>query len=70
MIIRFTGTAGWAVVSKTTAYLLTDSRYWLQAQEQLDTNWRLVQAGHAEGPKDFSEWLVVSRILILLKHAG
>jgi Xaa-Pro aminopeptidase len=27
-------------VSKTTAYLITDSRYWLQAEKELDENWR------------------------------
>ena len=59
-VCRFNGSAGQAIVSKTTAYLVTDSRYWLQAQEQLDSNWRLVQAGHTDGPKDWIEWLVVS----------
>jgi Xaa-Pro aminopeptidase len=59
-VCRFNGSAGQAIVSKTTAYLVTDSRYWLQAQEQLDSNWRLVQGGHTDGPKDWIEWLVVS----------
>lgn len=56
-IFRFTGSAGTAVVSKSAAYLIADSRYWLQAQEQLDSNWHLVQAGGIDGPKDWVEWL-------------
>jgi Xaa-Pro aminopeptidase len=63
---RFNGSAGQAIVSKTTAYLVTDSRYWLQAQEQLDSNWNLVQAGHVDGPKDWIEWLVVSIITYVI----
>jgi len=55
---RFTGTAGQAIVSKTAAYLLTDSRYWVQAANQVDSNWHCVQAGHTDGPKDWIEWLV------------
>ncbi len=55
---RFTGSAGVAVVSKTSAYLVTDSRYWLQAQRQIDRNWLLVAAGSVDGPKDWIEWLV------------
>ena len=56
-LCRFTGTAGTAIVSKTSAYLVTDSRYWLQAQEELDGNWILIQAGSQDGPKDWVEWL-------------
>ena len=41
------------------AYLITDSRYWLQARTQIDGNWVLVEAG---GPttnfKDWTEWLL------------
>ncbi|KAI0369605.1 Creatinase/aminopeptidase [Pilatotrama ljubarskyi] len=54
----FTGSAGQAIVSMTTAYLITDSRYWLQAQEQLDHNWVVIKAGAVDGPKDWIEWLV------------
>ncbi|THG97860.1 hypothetical protein EW026_g4233 [Hermanssonia centrifuga] len=57
-ISGFTGSAGVAVVSKTSAYLVTDSRYWLQAQRQIDRNWLLVAAGSVDGPKDWIEWLV------------
>ena len=57
---RFSGSAGQAIVSKSSAYLITDSRYWLQAQEQLDENWTLIRAGSNGGPKDWIEWIVVS----------
>jgi Xaa-Pro aminopeptidase len=55
---RFTGSAGVAIVSKTTAYLVTDSRYWLQAQEQVDKNWNVVPAGSVDGPRDWYEFIV------------
>ena len=55
---RFTGTAGQAIVSKTAAYLITDSRHWVQAANQIHSNWHLIQAGRAEAPKDWVEWLV------------
>lgn len=46
-------------MSKTTAYLITDSRYWLQAKDQLDLHeWNIVEAGAAGNPKDWTEWLV------------
>ncbi|KAI0646026.1 Creatinase/aminopeptidase [Trametes meyenii] len=57
-ISGFTGSAGQAIVSATTAYLITDSRYWLQAREQLDQNWILVQAGSVDGPKTWVDWIV------------
>ena len=59
MITRFTGSAGQAVVSKTAAYLVTDSRYWLQARDELDSNWHLIPAGAVDGPKDWVDWLLV-----------
>ncbi|PWA18567.1 hypothetical protein CCH79_00005691 [Gambusia affinis] len=51
----FTGSAGTAVVTQTKAALWTDSRYWVQAERQLDCNWEL--------QKDVSiisvaEWLI------------
>jgi len=57
-ISGFTGSAGQAVVSKTAAYLITDSRYWLQARTELDSNWHLIPAGAVDGPKDWIDWLV------------
>ncbi|KIJ99845.1 hypothetical protein K443DRAFT_101521 [Laccaria amethystina LaAM-08-1] len=53
----FSGSAGEAIVSKSSAYLITDSRYWLQAQEQIDENWTLIRAGSVGGPKDWIEWI-------------
>lgn len=58
-VFRFSGSSGQAIVSRNSAYLVTDSRYWLQAQEQLDPNWILVRAGSMNAPKDWIEWLVV-----------
>ncbi|KIJ09614.1 hypothetical protein PAXINDRAFT_182123 [Paxillus involutus ATCC 200175] len=43
---------------KDKAYLVTDSRYWLQAREELDPNWHLIPADAANAPKDWVEWLV------------
>ena len=43
------------------AFLITDSRYWLQAQEEIDENWSLVKAGSAGEPQDWIEWIVVSK---------
>ncbi|EJF65620.1 Creatinase/aminopeptidase [Dichomitus squalens] len=58
-ISGFTGSAGQAVVSRNSAYLITDSRYWLQAREQLDHNWVLVEAGNpASGVKDWTQWII------------
>ncbi|XP_018419398.1 PREDICTED: xaa-Pro aminopeptidase 2 [Nanorana parkeri] len=37
----FTGSAGDAVVTLTRAALFTDSRYWTQAERQMDCNWEL-----------------------------
>jgi Xaa-Pro aminopeptidase len=57
-ISGFTGSAGQAVVSKTSAYLITDSRYWLQAQDEVDSNWHIIMAGSVDAPKDWIEWLI------------
>ncbi|XP_070692654.1 xaa-Pro aminopeptidase 2 [Pempheris klunzingeri] len=51
----FTGSAGTAVLTQTKAALWTDSRYWVQAERQMDCNWEL--------EKDVSissvaEWLI------------
>ncbi|NXW60741.1 XPP2 aminopeptidase, partial [Eurystomus gularis] len=37
----FTGSAGTSVVTQDKAALWTDSRYWIQAERQLDCNWEL-----------------------------
>ncbi|KAG7089647.1 hypothetical protein E1B28_011309 [Marasmius oreades] len=56
-ITGFTGSAGQAVVSADKAYLVTDSRYWLQAERELDSNWELVKSRGPGLPKDWTEWL-------------
>lgn len=40
-ISGFTGSAGTAVVTKRKATVWTDSRYWTQAERQMDCNWEL-----------------------------
>ncbi|KAJ3770141.1 Creatinase aminopeptidase [Lentinula raphanica] len=57
-ITGFTGSAGQAIITMDAAFLITDSRYWIQAQQQLDSNWTLVRAGGPGNPKDWIEWLV------------
>ena len=44
-ITGFTGSAGDAVVTLNSAALWTDSRYYLQADEQMDCNWLLMKSG-------------------------
>lgn len=52
----FTGSAGTAIVSHDAALLWTDSRYWLQAAEQLaDTPFQLMREGADIEPAD---WLL------------
>jgi hypothetical protein len=69
-ICRFTGSAGQAIVSKTAAYLITDSCYWfkLQAWDELDLNWHLITtaSGAVDGPKDWTDWLIVSLTSLIL----
>ncbi|KAK4700784.1 Xaa-Pro aminopeptidase, partial [Phenoliferia sp. Uapishka_3] len=44
-ISGFTGSAGVAVVTSKKALLFTDSRYYVQASQQLDQNWTLQKVG-------------------------
>jgi Xaa-Pro aminopeptidase len=44
-ISNFTGSAGYAIVTSEEAALWTDGRYFLQAEKQLDSNWKLMKAG-------------------------
>ena len=44
-ITGFTGSAGTAVVTATKAALWTDSRYYVQAEKELDKNWILMKDG-------------------------
>ncbi|KAL7341825.1 peptidase M24, structural domain-containing protein [Rhodotorula toruloides] len=56
-ISNFTGSAGTAIVTPTEAHLFTDSRYFVQAAKQLDSNWTLEKVGSA-GVKNWNEWLL------------
>ncbi len=57
-ITGFRGSAGTAVVSLQTAALWTDSRYFTQAEEQLDCeNWLLMRDGNP-GVPTLINWLV------------
>ncbi|KAF9515132.1 hypothetical protein BS47DRAFT_1294380 [Hydnum rufescens UP504] len=51
-ISGFTGSAGVAIVSLDQANLFTDGRYFLQASQQLDSNWHLQK----QGLKDVPTW--------------
>ncbi|KAI9490758.1 peptidase M24, structural domain-containing protein [Zychaea mexicana] len=56
-ISGFTGSAGYAIVSTKEAALFTDGRYFLQASEQLDTNWTLMKQG-LPGVPTWQEYIV------------
>ncbi|KAF8267982.1 Creatinase/aminopeptidase [Lactarius quietus] len=49
-ISGFNGSAGTAIVTKDNAYLFTDGRYFLQAEQQLDKNWTLMKQGLPDVP--------------------
>jgi Xaa-Pro aminopeptidase len=44
-ISGFTGSAGTAVVTQSSAALWADSRYYIQAQEQISKDWKLMKFG-------------------------
>lgn len=53
----FSGSAGTAVLTRDRALLWTDSRYWLQAAQQIrETGFELIKAGEPDTP-DVHEWL-------------
>ena len=57
-ISGFTGSAGTAVVTKEQAGIWTDSRYFLQAADELaDTGFELFKMGQA-GTPDMTEWII------------
>ncbi|CAE6517817.1 unnamed protein product [Rhizoctonia solani] len=58
-ISGFTGSAGTAIVSLNNAYLFTDSRYYIQAEREIDRNWTLFKVGSGE-VKPWNEWILVS----------
>lgn len=53
-ISGFTGSAGVAIVTQTSAALFTDSRYFIQARLQLDDNWTLLK----QGTDDWVTWML------------
>ncbi|ESO08958.1 hypothetical protein HELRODRAFT_97843, partial [Helobdella robusta] len=55
-ISGFTGSFGIAVVTDSKAALWTDSRYYLQAEEELDENWTLMKMGLPDTPT-LGKWL-------------
>lgn len=57
-ITKFSGSAGEAVVTATEAVLWTDSRYHLQAEQQLNPNcWTLMKTGQNNVP-NMTEWML------------
>ncbi|KAI5105106.1 xaa-Pro aminopeptidase 2, partial [Silurus meridionalis] len=51
----FTGSSGTAVVTRNKAVLWTDSRYWVQAERQMDCNWELERDNSISR---ISRWLI------------
>ncbi|RZC33721.1 Peptidase M24 and/or Creatinase N domain containing protein [Asbolus verrucosus] len=49
-ISGFTGSAGTAIVTEKEALLWTDGRYFVQASQQLDSNWTLMKEGIPSTP--------------------
>jgi len=49
-ISGFNGSSGCAVVTLKAAFLFTDGRYFLQAEKQIDSNWKLMKQGLQDVP--------------------
>ncbi|XP_075071823.1 xaa-Pro aminopeptidase 1 isoform X2 [Mixophyes fleayi] len=56
-ISGFDGSAGTAIVTEQSAALWTDGRYFLQAAQQMDSNWTLMKMGLKDTPTQ-EDWLV------------
>ncbi|XP_066251051.1 xaa-Pro aminopeptidase 1 [Euwallacea similis] len=56
-ISGFQGSAGTAVVTNHDACMWTDGRYYLQASEEMDSNWTLMKEGDPNTPQK-GQWLV------------
>ncbi|XP_066141881.1 xaa-Pro aminopeptidase 1 [Euwallacea fornicatus] len=56
-ISGFQGSAGTAVVTNHDACMWTDGRYYLQATEEMDSNWTLMKEGDPNTPQK-GQWLV------------
>lgn len=55
-ISGFTGSAGTAIITDKEALLWTDGRYYLQASQQMDSNWILMKEGLPATPSQ-GDWL-------------
>lgn len=55
-ISGFTGSSGTAIVTTSHAALWTDGRYYLQAEQQLSSDWQLMKSGLPDTPSE-SKWL-------------
>ena len=53
---RFTGSSGTVIVSRSEAHAFTDSRYFVQATRELDSNWTLHKVG-LPGVLPWNEWI-------------
>ncbi|XP_063289686.1 xaa-Pro aminopeptidase 1 isoform X2 [Pelobates fuscus] len=56
-ISGFDGSAGTAIITEQNAALWTDGRYFLQAAQQIDSNWTLMKMGLKDTPTQ-EDWLV------------
>ncbi len=59
-ISGFTGSAGDALIGRSEARLWTDSRYWLQAEHQLDASLYQLMKGGAEDVPTLAKWLAAN----------
>ncbi|ODQ66039.1 Creatinase/aminopeptidase [Nadsonia fulvescens var. elongata DSM 6958] len=60
-ISNFTGSAGTAVITASKAALATDGRYFLQAADELDSNWELLKQGVKDVPT-WQDWAISQAI--------
>ncbi|KAM9326178.1 xaa-Pro aminopeptidase 1 [Gastrophryne carolinensis] len=56
-ISGFDGSAGLAIVTEQSAAMWTDGRYFLQAAQQMDSNWTLMKMGLQSTPTQ-EDWLI------------
>jgi Xaa-Pro aminopeptidase len=56
-VSRFKGSAGTALVLKDKALLWTDGRYFLQAENELSSDWTLMKSGQKDVP-DMNKWII------------
>ena len=56
-ISGFTGSAGTALILAESAYLWTDGRYFLQASNELSSDWTLMKSGQP-GVLELNDWVV------------